>query len=163
MSLVLVQEENTTSTRTVSLTSRLSILQHTAQTNSINWHFKQLEQSTILDKFNLQLFQMVPTGDEWSLAEQRGSCLADMTWLCTVFKSCSAVGENYVDLIISYWLLLTSLFSFSTNKKLFCQFLKHFLKAEIKLVAESYRDIPFPFFKDNHYLFLHEPFKTLPA
>lgn len=53
-----------TSTPTVSLTFRLSILQHKTQTNSLNWCFVQLKQATILDKFNLQLFQMVSTGDE---------------------------------------------------------------------------------------------------
>ena len=52
MSLILVQDENLTSTPTVSLTFGLSILQHAAQTNSINKYFKQLKQSAVLDKIN---------------------------------------------------------------------------------------------------------------
>lgn len=52
MSLILVQEENLTSIPTVSLTFRLSIPQHAAQTNSINQYFKQLKHSTISDKIN---------------------------------------------------------------------------------------------------------------
>lgn len=67
-----------------------------------------------------------------------------------------------MDLIILYWLLLTSLLSSSANKS-FCQLFKHFLRAEIKLVAESYPNLPFSLFKDRHWLSLHEPFKTLPV
>lgn len=74
-----------------------------------------------------------------------------------------------MDLIILYWLLFTSMSSSCfvilpfLVLPLFCQLFKHFLRAEIKLVAKSRPVLLFSLFKDRHWLSLHEPFKTLPT
>lgn len=67
-----------------------------------------------------------------------------------------------MDLIILYGLLLMGTLPVLTNC-LFCQLFKHFLRGEIKLVAELYPHLPISLFKDRHCLSLHKSFKTLPA
>lgn len=64
-----------------------------------------------------------------------------------------------MDLIILYWLLLTPLFSSNANKYFVLSVVQTFSESKIKLVAESYPNLPFSLFKDRHWLSLHEPSK----